>query len=157
MENAVKKGHGTHIWKHAVLRSYFFSFIVAVLRSLKVCHSSSFFIFLWHRKACTYNTLYGTHNIINFKDAIIHLSQCFDFSSSSHPHRSFLIPFPFMWFSLCWQHEKPARSFDAFPVYDLQICEKHYGRKQERGGQPLILFFVFQMEFDGKNETARRI
>lgn len=96
-----------------------------------------FFIFLWHRKACTVyvrTTHFMAHTIWSTLRMQLYilffLSHCFDFSFfffifSSTSLFSF-IPFPFMWLSLCWQHEKPAYSFDAFPVYDLQIREKEW-------------------------------
>lgn len=149
-------------------KRFFSSFIVAVLRSLKVCQSALIFFSSFdigkHVQCATfaYNTLQGTHNMINFKDAIIYsvlFSDCFDFSSSftsSHPHRSLILSSHFHSCGFLYVGNMKNQLIPLM-LFLFMICKfakknekiKYYNRTRERGEQPFIIF-VLQMEL--KNE-----
>lgn len=85
-----------------------------------------------------YNTLHSAHIMINFKDAIIHFVLSFALlwfflcvcvcSSTSYFLSSYFYLCGFLYVS---NIKKPAYSFDAFPVYNLQIREKEWKKKMK--------------------------
>lgn len=172
VKNAVQKEMKTHMKSQSLwvtLFFYFFAihftfsfayflFIVVYCCRFAIIESLPFEFIFFYLPLTQKNiyTYYTTHFIAHTLwwtlrmqlYILFFLSHCFDFfcvcvcSSTSYFLSSYFYLCGFLYVS---NIKKPAYSFDAFPVYNLQIREKEWKKnegKQERGEQPLT-FYVF--------------